>query len=340
MNQNEYVKEIISLGLKQKNAKHILLCSSKEYIQYAGVTITSILISNINEKFNFHLFCISISESDLQKLKSTAEKFATEINIHILNEKVIEQFSQNMAGNDHVSVVTYFKFIGFAALNNIADKALYLDTDICVLDNKLVDFWKVDLNNKIAIVIGKPEGDRTQKRLHIKQAFNAGVVFVDINKWNKNNLTCKCIEKACERVWPFLDQDILNIILDNKFISFDERYNYNFSLSYFIDHVDRPSKVPFNRQDATIIHYIGASKPWHTWIQCCQITKVYIEAKLQSEWKDMPLISPADIKRQNYKYYHKAARVARKEKNYNECLNNYFKYAINKIKNKLKINNL
>lgn len=53
-----------------------------------------------------------------------------------------------MAGNDHISVATYFRFIGIAALQGIADKVLYLDSDICVIDNKLTDFWKQDLKIK------------------------------------------------------------------------------------------------------------------------------------------------------------------------------------------------
>lgn len=337
MNQNEYVKEIISLGLKQKNAKHILLCGDKKYIQYVGVTLTSILLSNPEEIFTFHIFCDEVRNEDLEKLQKTAEKFKTEINIHILNIEVIKQFSEDMAGNDHISVAAYFRFIAFGALKGIADSVLYLDSDICVIDNKLTDFWKQDLKDKTAIVIGKPDGDNTQKRLHIQQAFNSGVIFVDVNKWNEQNLTPKCIKKACEKVWPFLDQDVLNMVLDGKFISFEKRYNYEFSLSHFIDHVDKPSKVPFNRDDATVIHYIGASKPWHTWIQCCQITKLYIQAKAQSEWKDMPLISPAEMKKHNYKYYHKAARVAKKEQQWTECLKNYFKYAVNKVKYKINV---
>lgn len=336
MEQNEYVKEVISLGNKQNNAKHILLCSSEEYIKYAGITITSILLSNPCENFEFNILCMSITNDDLEKLKNTVKKFKTKINIYFLNMEIVKQFSENMAGNDHVSVVTYFKFIGFAVLNKITDKVLYLDTDTCVVDDKLINFWNLDLNDKIAIVVGMPEGDNTQQRLQVKQAFNAGVVFIDVNKWNRNNLTLICIEMAKKQVWRFLDQDILNIILDDKFISFAQRYNYVFSLSHFIDHVAVPSKVPFNKNDATIIHYIGASKPWHTWIQCCQITKIYIDAKNNSEWKDIPLISPSDMNRQKYKYYHKAARVTKKEGKYVECLKNYFYYASSKLMHMIK----
>ena len=49
----------------------------------------------------------------------------------------------------------------------------------------------------------------------------------------------------------------------------------------------------------------------------------------------MSLISPAEMKKHNYKYYHKAARVAKKERQWAECLENYFKYAVNKVKYKL-----
>ena len=218
------------INLKQKNirnanVKHILLCGDTHYIKYIGVTMTSILLTNKGEEFEFHIFVDSVSEEDLSRLEQTSEKFSVLINIYFINIDVIKQFSEDMHGNDHISVAAYFRFIAFGALYKIVDKVLYLDSDICVLDDKINIFWKIDLLDKIAIVIGKQAGDSSEIRLNVEKAFNSGVIFVDINNWNESDLTSKCIEKACEKVWPFLDQDVLNMILDKKFISVKQRYN-------------------------------------------------------------------------------------------------------------------
>ena len=328
-NDERYVDKVINLkqkNIRNANVKHILLCGDTHYIKYIGVTMTSILLTNKGEEFEFHIFVDSVSEEDLSRLEQTSEKFSVSINIYFINVDVIKKFSEDMHGNDHISVAAYFRFIAFGALYKIVDKVLYLDSDICVLDDKINIFWKVDLLNKIAIVIGKQAGDSSEIRLNVEKAFNSGVIFVDINNWNESDLTSKCIEKACEKVWPFLDQDVLNMILDKKFISVKQRYNYEFSLSKMIDDVDKPSKVVIDENEITILHYIGASKPWHTWVQCCPVAQLWVNVKKESCWEDSSLASPSSIKKQTYKYFHKAARVSLKEHVYMDVIKNYVLY--------------
>ena len=326
---SRYVDKVINLkqkNIRNANVKHILLCGDTHYIKYIDVTMTSILLTNKGEEFEFHIFVDSVSEEDLSRLEQTSEKFSVSINIYFINVDVIKKFSEDMHGNDHISVAAYFRFIAFGALYKIVDKVLYLDSDICVLDDKINIFWKVDLLNKIAIVIGKQAGDSSEIRLNVEKAFNSGVIFVDINNWNESDLTSKCIEKACEKVWPFLDQDVLNMILDKKFISVKQRYNYEFSLSKMIDDVDKPSKVVIDENEITILHYIGASKPWHTWVQCCPVAQLWVNVKKESCWEDSSLASPSSIKKQTYKYFHKAARVSLKEHVYMDVIKNYVLY--------------
>ena len=52
-----YVSRVIQFKNNEENTKHILLCGDKNYIKYCGVTLTSILLSNPDESFTFHIFC-------------------------------------------------------------------------------------------------------------------------------------------------------------------------------------------------------------------------------------------------------------------------------------------
>lgn len=314
-----------------KNVRNILLCGDKKYIRHIGVTITSICENTNSNNWGFYVFCDTIEDVDLERLKFTADKYKINIYIYTISKSIISKFSEDTGNNTHISVAAYFRFIAFGALKNNIKSILYLDSDICVIDDKLEYFWKIDLNDKVAAVIGKPHGDPTEIRLNIEQAFNSGVIFVDIEKWNELDLTTICIKKACEKVWPMLDQDVLNIVLDRKFVSVPNRFNYEYSLSYLIDNVPVPSKVIFTKSDATVLHYIGASKPWHTWVQCCEAVKLYSNIKYKSFWKKDKLDDPDTIKKQTYKYWHKAARVAKKERLYKDMINFYIKYIIRKL---------
>lgn len=328
---SKYITRSIKFEYNKGTCKDILLCGDKDYIKHVGVTLTSVCLNTESNAWNFHIFLDDLYSDDYRKLCETAKRFKVNITIYFINTEILNKFSKDMHGNDHISIACYFRFVAFGALENIVDNVLYLDSDICVVDNRIIDFWNVKLNDKIAIVVGKPSKDPTEVRLGVQQAFNSGVIFVDIIKWNKLNLTPICIRKACERVWPFLDQDVLNMILDRRFISVPKRYNYEYSLSYLIDQEDIPSKAVFPINDATIIHYIGASKPWHTWVQCCDATKIYLRVKKESFWNDIPLSNPDSVKKQTYKYWHKAARVTKKEKIYLEMFKNYLYYIIRKV---------
>lgn len=108
------------------------------------------------------------------------------------------------------------------------------------------------------------------------------------------------------------------------------KYNYQYSLSKLIDDSPCPSKEKL-REDAVIVHYIGASKPWHTWVQCCQGAKAWVAVKQNSMWNDVKLSGPETIKNHTYKYWHKFARVAKKEGHWLAMFKYYWNYCSSKI---------
>lgn len=326
-----YVSKVIEFENNKENTKHILLCGDKNYIKYCGVTLTSILLSNPSENFTFHIFCDDISEQDIAKVKATTEKFNTNIIIYYLDLDLLKNFSSNMGGNDHISIAAYFRFIAYSELANNIDKVLYLDSDILV-KGSIAEFWNVDMNSKCAVVIEDAYGNDMAKRVGTEKYFNSGVMFVDLEKWNKNDYTPICIKKATEKVYQFLDQDILNIVLDKNIIWLDKYYNYNYSLSRLMDKSKKPSAECLPKE-VKICHFIGASKPWHSWVQCIDAVKQYNAVKEQSNWRDNLLITPFDMKKNKYKYMHKFARLAKKESLYKEMAYWYIQYAINKLIN-------
>lgn len=324
-----YVSKVIKFENNEENTKHILLCGDKNYIKYCGVTLTSILLSNPNENFTFHIFCDDISEQDIAKVKATSEKFNANIIIYYLDLDLLKKFSTDMGGNDHISIAAYFRFIAYGELANYIDKVLYLDSDILVKGN-IAKFWDFDMNSKSAVVIEDAYGKDLARRIGTEKYFNTGVMFVDLKKWSQNDCTSLCIKKATEKVYQFLDQDILNIILDKNVVWIDKYYNYNYSLSRLMDKSKKPSaeKLP---KEVKICHFIGASKPWHSWVQCIDAVKQYNQVKQNSNWRDDKLISPFDMKKNKYKYMHKFARLAKKEGLYKEMAYWYIQYAINKL---------
>lgn len=329
---SKYVNRIINFKYKDvcEDSKHILLCGDKNYIKYVGVTLSSIIINSPNKKWNFHIFVDDITEIDLKKLEQTADKYQININVYFINLNIIDKFSTDMAGNTHISVAAYFRFIAFGALQDVCDKVLYLDSDILV-KNDISCFWNINLENKIAIVIEDAHGKKQLDRVGVEKYFNSGVIFVDVNKWNENFYSELCIQKGSEKVWRFLDQDILNKVLDKNFVCLPKEYNFQYSLSRLIDNCNKPNaeKLP---NDVRIVHFIGASKPWHSWTQCFSAVQQYNKVKNMSSFNDNKLIFPWDMDDKKYKYMHKAAIIAKKNKKYQEMIYYYITYILCKLK--------
>lgn len=79
------------------------------------------------------------------------------------------------------------------------------------------------------------------------------------------NISKKAIEmlkdpEVVQRI-THLDQDVLNILLVNKARFVDKNFNTQFSLNYELkDSVINPVNA-----DTVFVHYIGPTKPWHSW---------------------------------------------------------------------------
>lgn len=73
---SKYIKKEIVFGkCHLEDEKHVILCGDKEYIQYCGITLSSVILSNPNMNFVFNIFCDDVSDNDLEKLRETSEKF-------------------------------------------------------------------------------------------------------------------------------------------------------------------------------------------------------------------------------------------------------------------------
>ena len=138
---------------KSIHKNNIVLCGDKNYIKYVGVTLTSVLANSNSNEYHFHIFLDDIEDSDLKKLERTAKKWKTNISIYFIDLEIIENFKDNTSSNTHISIATYFRFIAFSVLNGKVDKALYLDSDICVLDDKLKNVFDVTFDDAVAYTI-------------------------------------------------------------------------------------------------------------------------------------------------------------------------------------------
>ena len=91
--------------------------------------------------------------------------------------------------------------------------------------------------------------------------FNAGVMLIDLKKWNEQFITEKCFEflEKFRRNIQFWDQDILNGVLNKKWLELDPKFNV-FGRLFERNNKKSNTLVP---QNPLIVHFSGPLKPWH-----------------------------------------------------------------------------
>lgn len=228
------------------------------------------IIYNNKEKITFYLLYSDISNSNLKKLKDYIEKTNNFFRaIYIDTDMFDEAFLPN-----YITKTSFYRLLIHNLLPADVDRILYLDIDI-IVNGRLKLMYNIEFKDKLIcavpdeIVLKKDLNKKHLEYLHINLNhiyFNAGVILFNIklirNVLKKEEYNKFLYEKLNENLL-FGDQDILNIVYQNKVIYLDEKFNYKPKLF---------SNFKINRP--IIIHYYGHLKPWNK-DYCYEYKKLY-----------------------------------------------------------------
>lgn len=260
------------------------------YGRCAATSIASICINNLDYDFNFYIIAAGLSERTKNNIKLLAKSFSINIIIYEIDKK----FFEKLPIKAHIPISTYFRLILPILLKDSVDKLYYIDADVVCLKNagKLFDFELKD--NIVAAVpdINRIANNRI-KILKLKKHiyFNAGVLVINVKKWNEFNILDKCLNilRDNPEIFTYQDQDALNVILTGKIKYLDRKFNC-------INIYDMDSF-----EDIILLHFANQPKPWNKlWylnIMCNKFTKnIYSHYEKKTAWKDYKLIDNNKIK--------------------------------------------
>lgn len=135
------------------------------------------------------------------------------------------------------------------------EKILYLDIDILV-SSSFYELFSLDFTTPICAELNVPAtlGRGSHLDGHDSPYFNSGVLLINVEKWKAMDLEEKFLAIGSTQLYPFLDQDILNIVFKNNWTRIGR--SFNFLHFYGLDEKD-----PSYSTNPRIIHFAG-SKPW------------------------------------------------------------------------------
>lgn len=318
MNNIVLKKHILSANNQSANSEclDIIYGADENYQLGAGVSSVSLLLNNPNTAFRFHFFLDTVASDFLNKLKSIAEQFSTEFIVYELDSSELKK----LPASDVWSSAMYFRLIALDYLSTDYEYALYLDADI-ICNSEL----NLDCSLIRQVICGVVADDplvrsKSGSRLHIQELtetyFNSGVMFINLKRWKEQEFTSRCFEllsrSDAKKLYKYPDQDVLNLLLVNKQVQLDKRFNTIYTLKnelYDKTHEGYKSVITPN---TALIHYTGITKPWHSWANYPSSQPFYTALE-RSPWSLNNLKSATKFveKKKEYKHLLKQGKLVR-----------------------------
>ena len=236
---------------------NICLSTDKFYLPHLTTTIKSIVENN--QDFYLKIYIIN-KNLDNKSFQGINESILHNRKVEIINCKFDSSFLNDFPVADHFSIETYYRLFINKFLGN--KKIIYLDSDLIVCGS-LEELWNIKLGEFCIGAVAEGPSIRHEGlgMNRNEEYFNAGVMLIDLKKWNEQFITEKCLAflEKFRRNIEFADQDALNGILKGKWLELDPKFNVS---GRFFERKNRKSNIPMP-QNPLIVHFSGNIKPWH-----------------------------------------------------------------------------
>lgn len=247
---------------------HIALSADDNYAQHLAVTLYS-LLSNTSEQnfYQLHVLDGGITAQNKEKILASLKKFSNQkISFYQIDKNVFKD-SQKIL---HINEMSYFRILLPKILVNLK-KVLYLDCDLLIFKD-VANIFKINLKESEFLVASQIFHPNYQKVLskqfnkNLSLCFNAGVLLMNLQVMRKNNLTKELMDFSRLNANKLLaaDQDVFNIVMNNKVKRLDPTWNVSSYVFYAKDHSYcqlGTKKFKSLKNNPSIIHFDGA-KPW------------------------------------------------------------------------------
>jgi lipopolysaccharide biosynthesis glycosyltransferase len=234
------------------------------YAQHLGVAIASLAENNRHHRLSLHIVHHGVTPDNLRLL---GEQIGTYENVaaafHAFDAEPFSHFPIRI----HLSLASYFRLFLTQLLPAQIKRALYLDADL-VVRGDIGPLWRAPLNGNLIAAAPDPLAD-SNERLSLPPDycyFNAGVLLIDLDGWRREGLLPRFIDyiETHEAVLKFLDQDVLNVLLQDRVEYLD--YGWNFQSRTESRHRDylglTSAEFEAVRGNPRIIHFSSRWKPW------------------------------------------------------------------------------
>lgn len=266
----------------------IILNFNDNYAKVAGALIRSITQFSSNDK-SYDIFVLgnNLTSKNKNRLKELVKPFSN-FSISYIDMNKFDLF-KDIYVHAHFSKETYYRLY-IPKIFSKFDKVIYIDADMivqndlnCLMHIDMLDHpvaavqcyvMQMMMNDKVLSNLETgtlPADIYARNYLGMKNPsryFQAGIIVMDINKLNELNFVKRAESLISDKDFWFLDQDIMNSIIDGDVALLP--YNWNTLHGNNSDNtldkklpVELREKYVKAKNKPFIIHYAGDNKPWN-----------------------------------------------------------------------------
>lgn len=247
--------------------KVVVFSSDDQYAQHTGVALCS-LLENTNAPKDFEVYIIDfgIKEENKGNLEMISQQYQNPLHYITIEQKLLENVQ--VQHRKHISKAAFGKFMIPKLLDDRVKKAIFLDSDVVVVDD-IQKMFDTDISQYLLGAVVNPFSNRYEE-LGLGSPlsyFNSGVLFLNLENLRKFSAPTKVLEFLVNNKEKIIgaEQDALNAVFRERWFSLHPRWNLQTKLFNNLgrakelfgkDILDEVLKNP------AIIHYSTSSKPW------------------------------------------------------------------------------
>ncbi|MBP3194707.1 MAG: glycosyltransferase family 8 protein [Cardiobacteriaceae bacterium] len=281
----------------------VVFSSNQKYLPYLATAICSLISNARDEKLAIFVLHngLDLSHKDIKKVNNLQTDKAKIEWIDV--RKYLDSVKNNLVEIHHFSKEMYNRIL-IPKIFPDFEKVIYLDCDIVVKCN-IRELYEIDLEDKLVAAvpdIGQQIQANQEPFLVVdkNKYFNSGVIVFNCPKLVEFQLFEKFLEnlKECKN-FTFPDQDLLNILLEDKVHYLDYSYNIQQGVNLYevlpltaINPIFK--RYLFSIQEPKIIHFTSNKKPlnsasydcafiWHSYFSKTEFYDDYFFERIRQD---------------------------------------------------------
>lgn len=250
---------------------NILLTLDRNYLLPLRVLLTSLLINNPGEHFDFYIAADGFTKEDHESVCRLLSHFDADYHIVAIDDS----WFSGAPTLRYYSRAMYYRLLAGCILPETIDRILYLDPDMLVI-GPLRALYETDMGSSLYAACmhrGLVDLSTLVNKIRLSNYetegyFNSGMLLMNLARIRRHVFPQVIFDYVRDNQ-PLLilpDQDVLNGLYGGHILALDEEL-YNYDARKYREYLLRSSgehDKAWVMENTAIVHFCGKRKPWHS----------------------------------------------------------------------------